>query len=350
MATAEAAGGDCLTRHVEDLTSVVRFRCGSGHIWSALAKWALRGRWCPTCARYDYSIRDMQAMARRNGGECLSTAYRGTLGKLTWSCAKGHVFTATPNTILGGSWCRRCRLGIPSIEEMRAIAEKRGGQCLSKRYVDNSTHLRWRCRAGHEWRAVPKHVKRGSWCPACAGKILTIGDLRADARRRGGACLSNRYVNSTTPLRFRCARGHVFESPPTYVRGGNWCPDCNPCKRGSVGRMRQVAASRGGRCISRTYVNARTKLTWECSKGHRWDTTPSHVVHGSWCPSCAGSAQETIADMQRMAEELGGRCLSRTYVKSRVRLRWQCRRRHRFEATPMAVMGGRWCLVCKRQK
>ncbi|WP_373322126.1 zinc-ribbon domain-containing protein [Paraburkholderia adhaesiva] len=44
----------------------------------------------------------------------------------------------------------------------------RTGECLSERYVNNETKLRWRCAKGHEWEAVPASVIKGSWCPQCA--------------------------------------------------------------------------------------------------------------------------------------------------------------------------------------
>ena len=53
------------------------------------------------------------------------------------------------------------------IEEMRAIAEWRGGGCLSSRYVNARTKLRWQCEKGHIWEAVPYAVKTGTWCPVC---------------------------------------------------------------------------------------------------------------------------------------------------------------------------------------
>lgn len=34
--------------------------------------------------------------------------------------------------------------------------------------------------------------------------------------------------------------------------------------------MRTIARERGGRCVSTEYVNASTRLEWECHIGHRW--------------------------------------------------------------------------------
>src|SRR4029079_10060394 len=109
---------------------------------------------------------------RERGGACLSESYGGTLAKLEWRCGRGHVWRATPNTILSGCWCPKCRLRISDVEEMRAIARERGGDCISPEYVNVHTNLRWRCMQVHEWDATPGHViHSNSWCPECAGKI-----------------------------------------------------------------------------------------------------------------------------------------------------------------------------------
>ncbi len=57
---------------------------------------------------------------------------------------------------------------ILTIEEMQTIAEKRGGKCLSETYINLSVKLKWQCVVGHEWKATPHNVKnRNSWCPYC---------------------------------------------------------------------------------------------------------------------------------------------------------------------------------------
>ena len=35
------------------------------------------------------------------------------------------------------------------------------------------------------------------------------------------------------------------------------------------------------------YVNVTTRTTFECSKGHQWNTSAAHILGGKSCPSCA---------------------------------------------------------------
>lgn len=50
--------------------------------------------------------------------------------------------------------------------ELQAIAIKRGGRLISKRYLGIFEPLEWECGKGHYFKAAPNNVKNsGSWCP-----------------------------------------------------------------------------------------------------------------------------------------------------------------------------------------
>ena len=56
-------------------------------------------------------LKDMQSLARRRGGKCLSEAMvTGDMKTtLTWKCNSGHIFHASPAAVaLGGHWCPEC--------------------------------------------------------------------------------------------------------------------------------------------------------------------------------------------------------------------------------------------------
>ena len=127
---------------------------------------------------------------------------------------------------------------------MHRIAHEHGGECLSKTYVDSGTKLRWRCREGHEWDAVPMRIAQGSWCRTCErgwGRSrvrLTIEIMHQMAIERGGACLSSSYEGIYHQLRWRCARGHEWVSIANNIRRGTWCPRCAHATPGTLDGMR----------------------------------------------------------------------------------------------------------------
>jgi len=212
-----------------------------------------------------------------------------------------HRWRAVPAVIKAGNWCPYCvgqgygqRI---TIHDMRTLAKERGGKCLSGKYLGGKARLQWECRKGHRWKAVPSSVRMGTWCPVCAGTMrLTIEDMRKTASERGGECLSHEYANGRTKLHWRCAEGHEWWAVPDSIRQGRWCPICGrkeliENRTGktaplTIERIRAVAASKGGECLSRTYDGKKTRLLWRCSRGHEWISTYGNIRRGRWCPTC----------------------------------------------------------------
>ncbi len=64
----------------------------------------------------DLGLADMQGAAKFRGGKCLAQSMaRGDLRtKLTWECHNGHLFEATPYTVIkAGFWCAECCEPVP---------------------------------------------------------------------------------------------------------------------------------------------------------------------------------------------------------------------------------------------
>lgn len=112
--------------------------------------------------------------------------------------------------------------------EMHRIAREKGGDCLSKRYVNSKVKLIWQCENGHSWYSTPFSIKvRKSWCPHCAGnQPLGLDAMHVLARLEGGKCLSKQYINCKTKMLWQCKNGHDFQSTPDNIKQGRWCPYC----------------------------------------------------------------------------------------------------------------------------
>lgn len=51
-------------------------------------------------------------------------------------------------------------------------------------------------------------------------------------------------------------------------------------RKDTMQNMQSIANERGGRCLSVEYVDQRTPLRWQCAEGHIWDQKPS-IIKGS---------------------------------------------------------------------
>ena len=142
----------------------------------------------------------------------------------------------------------------------------------------------------------------------------------------------------------------IFETPAVVVRG-SWCPQCRHERSQSrhMQRLHELAAQRGGLCLSEGYLGADTALAWRCGKGHLWQMAPRHMIgRGWWCPFCSGRRKYTLADMRALAHARGGECVSETFGSSHDRLRWRCDRGHEWSTKAWHVISGRWCPSCAR--
>lgn len=178
-----------------------------------------------------------------------------------------------------------------TIAEMTDIAHKRGGTCLSTEYVNSDTKLKWQCKNGHIWEAIPYSVKSGTWCMICSGKARkTIEEMRDIAKNRGGKCLSDDYLGYKKKLKWKCSLGHEWEATPGSIYGlKTWCPYCAGNTTKTLKDMQELAIKRGGKCLSEEYINVDTKYLWMCSLGHEWEATFNKISHGQWCPTCSKS-------------------------------------------------------------
>ena len=178
-----------------------------------------------------------------------------------------------------------------TIEDMRQLAALRNGKCLSDKYWNNARPLLWQCEKGHKWEASSRAVQKGAWCPECKRKNKnkgTIEQMNALAQAKGGKCLSTVYVNQDTKLQWQCTKGHIWNAIAKSMKTGHWCPYCAGRIKLTIEEMNALAQAKGGKCLSNEYVNSHTTMEWECKQGHRWKTKPYLVKSGQWCPTCAG--------------------------------------------------------------
>lgn len=215
-------------------------------------------------------------------------------------------------------------------------AASRGSRCLSE-YGHSRLPLIWQCGTGHVWRARFDNVKYNkSWCPVCARLETTVGiDIAKQiAAARGGACLSKTRQDAVTKLDWQCSVGHQFKAFLLDVKNkGNWCPRCARTKRS----LRMESGP-----------NSRRKLGWQCSEEHVWKASLANVKNEGWCPECYHLRTKLTIDVAKgIAAAHGGRCLSEDYQNIKTKLDWECSEGHSWPATLDSVKHMQsWCPKC----
>ncbi len=418
---AKKKGGKCLSSKYLGYRIKLKWKCLNNHIWKASPDKIKLGRWCPKCAgNYPLSIKDLQKIAEDNGGECLSKKYLNARSKLKWMCSKGHVWKSTAENIKNRkTWCPECAgVHILTIEEMQSIAKKRRGKCLSKKYKNTQTKLKWECSEGHQWYAIPNAIKKGHWCPKCHyfhAEELCRTTFEQIFKKNFIKCRPKWLISSSGyPMELDGYNKHhnlAFEYQgeqhfklTRWNRNKNYLAKrikddkikINLCRKNKVNLliisykddltnlpnilkhklkligfktknidfdqeinfnkiyhhkykislMQNLAKIKQGQCLSKKYINNHSKLKWKCSKGHIWHSTPATIKDDHWCPNCAGNVLLTIEEMKEIAIEKGGECLSKKYINNYSKLKWKCSKGHIWRATAHAVKTKTWCPKC----
>lgn len=166
---------------------------------------------------------------------------------------------------------------------------------------------------------------------------------------RGGRCLSEDYINARTKMLWQCKLGHQWNTIYGIIRSGSWCPICARNKyRNTLDDAVKLAHSRDGYCKSLKYVNNNEKMLWECEFGHQWEAQYNAIQSGNWCPDCSRNRRKTIEDAIKLARSRGGRCLSTVYTNNSKKLKFQCSDGHIFYASYSNINAGKWCNKCGR--
>ena len=301
----------------------------------------------------------LQELAQENKGKFLSKHYLGSLYKHKWECAEGHIWETTPSAVRSGYWCPTCAIQNSAekrksdFSELISLIISRGGQCLTRNYKNSKTKINIKCEFGHTWETLQGNLKKGHWCPFCAGQgKLSLESMNVLAKERKSKCLSSVYINANSPLKWQCLNDHIWEAPAGRVKSGAWCLKCSGSEKLNLVDFHELAENRGGKCLSKEYINANSKLDWQCSFGHIWSARANHIKRGSWCPLCNVENRNNkrglgINEMKFLASRFNGKCLSDTYKNNKTKLTWMCSKGHIFERTPSDLQRSRWCPKCQ---
>jgi hypothetical protein len=113
-----------------------------------------------------------------------------------------------------------------------------------------------------------------------------LSELQEIARTKGGKLISKIYLGVYKPLEWKCKNSHTWKAAPNNIKNsGSWCPYCYGRNK-SIKDMNELAANFAGKCLSDTYINNNTHLLWQCSNGHTFKSKSSNVLTGYWCPEC----------------------------------------------------------------
>jgi phage-related protein len=174
------------------------------------------------------------------------------------------------------------------------ISSKNGLLDNNWKYLNYETKIGVTCEKGHRFESLWCHLKRGHWCPECAGQVVHEEDVRRFIEDKGGILEDGwKYINKTTRFWISCDKGHKWRTQWNDIKyNGSWCPYCSKC-RVNVEDIKNFIKDKGGKLDDGwKYDKSWTKFMVTCEKGHRWETSWNVIQSRHWCPHCQNFKSE----------------------------------------------------------
>jgi predicted secreted protein len=334
----------------------------------------------------------------RNGSLTPSDVVAGTRKKLWWKCPKGpdHEWQATGDSRLrAGSSCPVCSGNKVTVSNSLAAVRPdlaadfhptRNGILTSADVVAGTgKNLWWKCPNGpdHEWQATGANRLKGSGCPVCAGRQMSLANNLAVTRpdlaaqwhptKNGDLMPTDVIAGTAKKLWWKCPNGsdHEWQATGNSRIGGSGCPVCAGRQVTATSNMAvtrpdladEFHPTKNAPLTAADVVAGTAKrLWWKCPKGpdHEWQVTGNSRVGGTGCPACAGqqvSVTNSLANHPALAAQFdldrnGGLTPADVAAGTHRRIWWRCPKGpdHAWQTTGHARLYFPGCPFCIGQR
>jgi hypothetical protein len=249
-----------------------------------------------------------------------------------------------------------------TIEYVKEQFRQRKLELLETEYKNAHTKMKYRCNiCGYEGEVIWNSIQRGTGCPICAiertkqKEKLDIEFVRPEFERYGFKLLDNNYINSKTPLLCVCKCGEITRTTIDAVRRGSGCMKCGiqnikDKQKLSYDFVKSYFEQFGYKLLEDIYVNWKTKMKYECDKGHINYMTWNSFKNGERCPDCAGFKKKTIEYVRQEFEKFNYQLLDDVYINNSVPLNYKCPKGHFGKISWGNFLTGQRCKQCFESK
>jgi hypothetical protein len=373
----EADGWDPSQPVISNMTKV-GWKCRLGHVYqSNIAGRIQRSRGCPYCAGQkvlpgfnDFASSNPSVALEANGWDP-STISKKSSKKMSWRCARGHIFDAIVYSRARGDACPICsgRKVLAGFNDLSTthpeIAAEADGWDPSTVSMGSNERKRWKCKRAHTWE-IPtnKRTSGKTGCPVCQNLKIIVGenDLTTThpelAKQMYDADPTKFVAGSEKKVTWECNLGHFYISSIANRTNGSGCSVCSGKQilagfNDLASAFPEIASEAYGWDPSKIAIHSQKKLNWKCSKNHIFKRQVSNrTTRDNHCPVCSGhQVLEGFNDLQTthpsVAKEAFGWNPKDITAGSGKKVQWKCSIGHHFTAqvANRALRGDR-CPIC----
>lgn len=176
-------------------------------------------------AKPKYTIQDLKQFALNKGGDCLSEKYTNTHDFYIWKDHLGNTWKARWYNILNGTWSpflkeqkKANSLRKYTVDDLKKIAESKGGNILSKEYHNTKTKLLWSDSKDRQFEMTLECVLAGQWSPhekkekiSSIKRTDTIESVKKFAFDCCAEFLSDNFTTGNQKYKWKDRNGRIFE-------------------------------------------------------------------------------------------------------------------------------------------
>ena len=315
---AKEKGGKCISDKYINCKTKMVWECAEGHQFPAIWNHVKNSNsWCSQCNSHTYltdkqrdkKFEHLKGIVEGRGGRIKSKKYYGK--EMNFICPKGHVFSKRPSVIVKGAWCGICNLTyaekiiriafetifsgykFPNVRP-EFLKNRDGnkleldGYCIPLKLAfeyDGEQHFNSQNNFGGSSdleKIKERDKEKNLLCQEAKVTLLRIAYY--ESLEDIPSLIRDKIPQSRSDL-----KAFNFALKPDYSAAYNIV---DPLEE-----YREIAISRGGKCLSNTYRNVDTHLLWECSEGHKWEAIPYSVKRNkTWCSICARKTKKHRKD------------------------------------------------------
>jgi transposase-like protein len=340
-------------------------KCVNGHEWEISAQKLIKGSWCTKCSKFKYI----------NEEKC-----RYVFEQLTGKLFPKNRKVLKNSQELDG-YCDELKLAF----EFNGIQHYKICERFHKTYNDFEKQLHrdhkkkqacklenirlvvipyYICKTGKEINFIFKKLKHfkikliNNDINSFSYNGLSIvynklKECKDFIEHKKGKLISTTYTDAHSKMLWQCSLNHIWESSWNNIRKNHWCPYCSGRKGTTISTLNELAKTKNGKLISTKYYGANTKLTWECPKGHIWEAVPSSIKTGCWCPTCSYEIRSefTRNNIKKINSIANSKKIEyiKGYKNNCTPSMWKCENGHLFEKTLSEIQRDILCPKCKKE-
>jgi hypothetical protein len=355
--------GICIYDDSDNITisSEQIFICKNNHTWVKRLWYIKKGFWCAKCSNVaKLDIGTAHKVAKKRNGHCLSEEYVDCNSKLLWQCYLGHEWYASLNKVKNSkNWCPKCNINVGE-EITRKILEI----LFNKKFI--KIRPKWlngleldgyseKLQLAFEYDGIQhtKFIKHFHRTEEEFQKRKEIDNLKDELCEKNDVILLRipyhiGYDNIKNYIIELCDDNKIVIPNNIEINYEDFKDIYRP-NEAKLRKIREIIESKEGTLLTDVYINNRiSNIMIKCHKKHSWTTSGEIIKSGHWCPYCAKNKKHTIEEMQILADEKNGKCLSKTYINGHTKLLWECKKDHQWMAVPKSIIRGHWCPECNR--